>query len=262
MSNPEIPLELRLTQLEEAVTQIQKVLNIPPTLPVRTKEQMPAEARQAITVAAAEAEPEEAAAALQTADEVVQVRPDTAAASAEEPRKRAVLPPRQPGPIDRFIARLSEPEFLLNSLGTGLLLLGIVFMFGYAIANDWLSPAMWVGIGYMIGAGLLGFAWRLNQSRPIFAQFLFGGGVGAFYITTFSAYVILEIIGYPVAFALMGVTTAGAYALSVWQKDQILALIAAAGGLLTPFVLPTEVNSIPGLISYSIVLIAGSLAIY
>lgn len=259
MSTQERSVDLRLAQLEKAVGQIQQLLDIPPTIHQPAVTPKPAEkSTEAALEPAVKLEPS-------LTIEPAELASANAPAQTGQPRVShapTIREPKEPGPIDRFFQRLTQPEFLLNTLGSGLLLLGLIFMFGYAIANDWFSPAMWVGIGYLFGTGLIGLGWRLSRPRPIFSQFLFGSGIAAFYITTYSASSILELIGVLPTLALMSATTAAAYGLSIWQKHQTLALIGTVGGFVTPFLLPTEESSALFLMVYNLFIVGGSIAIF
>jgi uncharacterized membrane protein len=73
--------------------------------------------------------------------------------STSKPRSKVPLPPP---PIYKNKPNTTwKSEFLLNKIGIGLLLLGIVFMFKFSIDQGWITPALRVVFGLVLGTGLL-----------------------------------------------------------------------------------------------------------
>lgn len=153
-------------------------------------------------------------------------------------------------------------EFWLNKLGIGLFLLGVMFFFKYSIDRGWITPLLRVLMGGATGAGFIGLGLRLGARRPGLSQVLLGGGVAILYISIFAAYQLYALIGYPAAFSAMAATTLTGFGLSMRQNRVALALIAAAGGLGTPFLLYTGASNVPGLVAYTTLVLTGICAIY
>ncbi len=155
-----------------------------------------------------------------------------------------------------------DGEWWLNKIGIGLLLLGLAFLFSYAIDQGWITPLLRVLIGMGIGCALLGFGLRTQPARPHFGRVLMGGGVAAFYISIFAAFQLYQLIPYWLAFGAMVGVTGLAFALSLWQDEMVLAMIGVIGGLATPFVLSQGQGSLTGLAFYTCVILVGAVSIY
>ncbi len=161
---------------------------------------------------------------------------------------------------------LRSGEWWLNKVGIALLLFGVAFLFKFSWDQGWLqallTPWVRVGVGLAIGAGLISIGFRVAGERRAFGQVLFGGGIGAFYITGFSAFQVLELVPYAVAFAFMVAVTVLAFALSLRQDEAVLSVIGVTGGLATPFLLYDESGSLTGLFFYASPILAGSMGIH
>lgn len=173
----------------------------------------------------------------------------------------------QPSPSFHFdFDVLKRSEFWINKVGIGLLLLGLAFFFKYSLDQGWLGailvPPVRVAFGLVLGSVLLVFGLRMHSSRRHYSQVLMGGSVASYYITGFASYELLHLAPYWLAFTFMVAVTLLAFALAIWQNESILSLIGTAGALATPFLLPTDSKDITGLISYTVLVLAGTSAIY
>ena len=115
---------------------------------------------------------------------------------------------------------------------------------------------MLFGLG--LGGTLATIGFRVPLERRRFSQIMLGGASATWYITGFAAFQLLELVSHPVAFGFMAVVTVFTFWASVQQDEAVLALVGAVGGLSTPFMLYTETGSIPGLVSYTLVLLTGT----
>jgi len=167
-------------------------------------------------------------------------------------------------PSGRFSAReiLESTEVWLPRVGIGLVLLAVALAFKYSIDQGWVIPAVRVAFGYGLGLSLLVLGFRLSESRPRYVQVLFGGAVATFYITGFAAFRLYGLFSYPIAFGLMIAATVLAFFLSLADNRAALSVIGVAGGLGTPFLLFTGSGSVPGLIAYTTLVLAGASAVY
>ncbi len=157
---------------------------------------------------------------------------------------------------------LRSGEWWLNKIGVGLLLFGVAFLYLLSVERGWIGPQVRVGFGLAVGATLLAIGLRVYEDRRSFAQVLFGGAVGTFYITGFAAFQIYALVSYPLAFVFMVAVTLLAYVLSLRQDGASLALIGSLGGLGTPFILYNGSGTLGGLVLYTCLILAGAGAIY
>lgn len=153
-------------------------------------------------------------------------------------------------------------EKLINKIGIGLLLIGLAFLFKFGVDKGWITPPVRIAFGFSLGLFLLLAGLRIVSKRRPFARVLIGGGIATFYITIFAAFQLYAFVSYEVAFLLMVITTATSFFLSVREEDVVLALIATAGGLGTPFILFVEDSSTLWLVIYTCLVSAGAVAIY
>ena len=155
-----------------------------------------------------------------------------------------------------------QGEFWLNKIGITLLLLGLGFLFKYSADQNWITPLVRVSFGLILGVGLVGLGMRLPESKRVLSQVLTGGGIAAFYITGYAAFQLYHLVPQYLAFSFMVGVTLLSYFLALYQSEPPLAVVAIIGGLGTPFLLHTGSGNIPGLMIYTCVLLAGSMAIY
>jgi uncharacterized membrane protein len=164
--------------------------------------------------------------------------------------------------IPEGLRNLRSGEWWLNKIGIGLLLFGVAFLFKFAVDQNWITPAVRVGIGLALGMGLLVIGLRVYEDRRSFSQVLLGGGIGTLYITGYAADVLYGLVPYAVAFAFMVAVTGLAFALALRQDEAVLSLIGTAGGLATPFILYAGSASVVGLVLYTCTILAGVAAVY
>ncbi len=185
------------------------------------------------------------------------------AAPADAPRPPTPRPKRRtPRPRPDRAKVLFRSEDWLNRIGIGLLLFGLAFLFKYGVDQGWVGPAGRLGFGAAVGAVLLGVGLRLHGRRRRYGQVLMGGGIAVWYATVFAAFQLYGLLSYGVAFGLMVAVTGLAFALSVRQRDAVLAVVATQGGLGTPFLLYTVSGSVPALVAYTGLILGCALGLY
>ncbi len=171
-------------------------------------------------------------------------------------------PPLTTKQSSKIPSNILQSDFWLNKIGMGLLLLALAFLFNYAVEQGWLTPAVRVAIGLVVGTALLGIGYRIYGRNRHFSQVLLGGGIAAYYLTGFAAFQLYELVSFLTAFSFMVLVTLLAFFLSLRQEEAVLSLIGTVGGLATPFLLYTGDGNIPGLIAYTCLLIGAVSAIY
>jgi uncharacterized membrane protein len=164
------------------------------------------------------------------------------------------------------LANLRRWEWWMNKVGIALFLMGVVFLFKFSWNRGWLqvflTPAVRVGIGILLGTALVWVGLRVYAGRRAFAQVVLGGGIGTYYITGFAGFNMLGVFSYPMAFAFMAAVTVLAFALALHQDGAALAVIGVSGGLATPFLLYDGDGSLGGLVLYAGLVLAGAMGIY
>ncbi|HEY4110560.1 DUF2339 domain-containing protein [Puia sp.] len=178
------------------------------------------------------------------------------------PPSSVTPPPPKPDFFDRhpdmekFIG-----ENLISKIGIAVLVLAIGFFVKYAIDNDWIGPIGRVGIGLLCGGILIGIAHRLRNHYTAFSSVLVGGGLAVLYFTVALAYHEYQLFGQATAFVIMLVVTAFSVLLSLLYDRQELAIIALAGGFITPFLVSNGAGNYVVLFSYLLILNVGLLVI-
>lgn len=158
--------------------------------------------------------------------------------------------------LEKFIG-----ENLINKIGIAILVLGISFFVKYAIDQNWINELGRVCIGLFCGMLLNGVAHYLRNSYRSFSSVLAGGGIAVFYFTIAYAFHQYHLVSQTAAFVLIVAITAFAIALSVLYNRVELAVIAAIGGFLTPFMVSTGEGNYIVLFTYLIILNSGLLAL-
>ncbi len=171
-----------------------------------------------------------------------------------------VAPLTRRGLISELLDR--GPQFWISRLGIGLVLVGVAFLFNYAVEQEWLTPEISVAFGVALGFGLAIIGFRVRERQGWFSQVMFGGTAASWYMTGFAAFQLFNVMSYPVAFGFMVLVTVFTFAMSVRQDEASLAVLGAVGGLGTPFFLYTEAGTVPALMAYTCLVLVGTNAIY
>ncbi len=170
---------------------------------------------------------------------------------------------RERGPLfGLFPDGLPPATWWVARAGVVLLLVGVSFLVRMGVEQGWLTPAVRVTGGVVIGVALSAFGLRARTSRPAYAQLLVGGGVVAFYLSAFGAWSVWHLVPYEAAFAFCVLTTAFAFAAAVRLSAEWLALLGVVGGYATPFMLFSPYSNVPALVAYSLLLLGGYLMVY
>jgi uncharacterized membrane protein len=190
------------------------------------------------------------------------------------PRTIAVPPTPAPPAIPIPLIRAQQPSRtreeweillggrLLNRIGALALILGVGFFLKYAFDNSWITETGRVVIGAVTGALLLAGGARSHaRGLAIFAQGLISAGIAILYLSVYASFNFYHLVPQLGAFALMTAVTTIAFQQAFRYDSLAIALLAWAGGFLTPIVLSTGVANEFGLFTYLALLDAGILVI-
>ena len=150
----------------------------------------------------------------------------------------------------------------LRSIGAVALVIAFGFLFKYAYDHHWISQWGVVSIGFVVGLLLVVLGWRFHRKDyAIFAQGLFGAGIGILYLSVYAAFNYYHLVAQPVAFVMMWAVTILTFAVAVSYDSLAVALLGWVGGTITPWLLSTGQANEVGLFTHIAVLDAGLLTI-
>jgi uncharacterized membrane protein len=138
------------------------------------------------------------------------------------------------------------------------LVLAAVFFLRYSIEHGWLSPAVRMAIGLLVGVGLLvGCELRAARRYPVTANALDAAGIATLFATLFAAHARWHLVGQGWAFLAMTLVTGVAVLLAIRRDSPFIALLGLVGGFATPALLSTGEDRPLGLFSYLLLLNVG-----
>jgi hypothetical protein len=143
-----------------------------------------------------------------------------------------ILQPTTKSDLEKFIG-----ENLINKIGIAILIIGVAIGVNYSIEHDLISPTFRIILGYLLGAGLLGFGYKLKEKYKAFSAVLASGAITIFYFISFAAYDFYHLIPQPVAFLLMLLFTVYGVFTAMQYDLQIVALIGLVGAYAVPFLI-------------------------
>jgi len=142
-------------------------------------------------------------------------------------------------------------EFMLGGkaaafAGAAILLIGIVFLVGYAIQNSWIGPGARVIIGLLLGGGLVGTGYLLESKGGgkygVLARAVTGAGSALFYFVVFAAYGIYHLIGATACGAGLFVSALAVFGLAMVYNSQAVGVLSVLGAFITPLLLDGEME--------------------
>lgn len=147
--------------------------------------------------------------------------------------------------LEKFVG-----ENLISKLGILILLVGVAIGGKYAFDHDLISPAMRIVLGVLVGASLLGVAYKLKPNYEKFSAVLCSGGWATLYFMTYFAYGFYGLINMPFAFVLMMLITVCTVFSAWWYNKQVIAVIGQVGAYVIPFMLSTGEGNVFVLLAY------------
>lgn len=150
----------------------------------------------------------------------------------------------------------------LNYVGIVAVLFAMAFFIKYAFDNNWIGPRGRVAIGLMIGAGLVVWSGRLlEKGYRYFSEGIAGLGAAVLYVSLWAGWHYYKLFPQTTAFIGMIIVTTAMIALALGRNSERLAVLALAGGFLTPTLLSTGKDHEVVLFTYLAVLTAGMLTL-
>jgi uncharacterized membrane protein len=125
-------------------------------------------------------------------------------------------------------------EGLLGRAGVVLVVVGMIFLFRYAVERGWLGPELRIATGLLIGGGLLGAGLRYFAGRLRYRQILMGGGVIILFLTGLAASELYGLVSATATLLFHGLVAVAAFTIAARQRDTVLASIGSLGALLPP----------------------------
>ncbi|WP_338767355.1 DUF2339 domain-containing protein [Bernardetia sp. ABR2-2B] len=174
----------------------------------------------------------------------------------EQPIQSRTKKVHQKSSIEKFIG-----ENVIYIVGVLIIVLGVGIGVKYAIDNDMISPLTRIVLGYLVGAGLLGFAIRLKAKYEKFSAGLLSGAMAIFYFVTFMGYDFYGLYPKEMAFGLMVAFTVFTVVASLNYDRQIIAHIGLVGAYAVPFLLSDGSGKVMILFIYMAIINLGILAI-
>jgi uncharacterized membrane protein len=160
---------------------------------------------------------------------------------------RAASPAPRPAPWESWLSRerwVELGEGLLGRAGVGLIVLGLVFLFRYAVDQGWITPELRIATGLAVGGGLLLAGLLRFHGRVRFRQILMAGGVIVLFVTGLAASELYQLVSGGVSLVFQAAVAAAALVIALRQRDASMATIGTVGALLPPAFLLA--GSVPG----------------
>lgn len=174
------------------------------------------------------------------------------------PQQVTPVPTPPPKPAPKMDLESLIAGRWLNRIGIVALLLAGSFFLKFAFDNDWIGPAGRVVIGLLAGSALIVSSQTLlKRGYSYFSDGIAGLGAGVLYLSLYAAHQLYHLVPSWAAFGGMAITTAALMGLALGRGSLRIALLALAGGFLTPALLSSGVDAQIQLFSYLAILNMG-----
>ncbi len=164
--------------------------------------------------------------------------------------------PKQKSGLEKYIG-----ENLITVIGVVITVIGVAIGAKYAIDKDLIGPTMRILLGYLVGAGLLGFALKLKKNYENFSAALLSGAMAIMYFVTYAAYTLYNLMPQIATFLLMVLFTVFTVGAAIKYGKQIIAHIGLVGAYAVPFLLSDGSGNVGVLFTYMTIINIGILVI-
>ena len=150
----------------------------------------------------------------------------------------------------------------MNRIGVLTLIIGVAFVFKYAIDNQYIGETGRVILGVLAGLATLAAGdvlWRREQK--VFAQGVCGLGVSILYLSFYATFGFYHLLPQAAAFVLMVLVTAMAGVLALRYNSAAIAALGMLGGYATPLLLSTHHDAPWTFFSYLFLIDLGGVAV-
>ncbi|EKN68419.1 DUF2339 domain-containing protein [Schinkia azotoformans] len=158
--------------------------------------------------------------------------------------------PKEKRDLEKLLTQVWLPRIFMV-----VMLLGVLWGFKVAIDYGFLTPAVRIILGYIVGAALIYLGQKqLKHAREKLGIVLLGGSYSILLFTTFAANILFGFFPSPLAFILNIIWLGIGLFLASKHHSQALGVFIAIGGYLIPFLIESENPSIWIFASYETIL--------
>lgn len=182
--------------------------------------------------------------------------------------KKPISGTTSPHVIDRFFDKITVTINQFFTQGNPIVRIGMVVMFfglgflvKYAASNDLFPIELRLICVALVALVLVTLGWKTRAKPDGYGLVLQGGGMAALYLTVFAALKLYHLLPPTLAFILMLILVLVGAVLAVWQNAQVLAVVASAGGFLSPVLTSDNSGSHVALFSFYLLLNIGILTV-
>jgi uncharacterized membrane protein len=247
-------LTFRVYQLEQKLTELQKLIStIPPAAPPPAVQAIP-ESRSA--------EPPPVPGTGTPAPQAVPPpKPLPASAPQPIPRPALSLPKTAQEPSSADLENLIGGRWF-NRIGIIALLFAVSYFLKLAFDNNWIGPAGRVAIGILLGLPMLPWSeWLLSRDYTYFSEGIAGLGEATLFVSVWCGCQYYTLFSRQTGFAALVLVTALMAFLALRRNSERIAFLSLLGGLLTPALMSSGKNEQVVLFSYLLLLGAAALFI-
>ncbi len=176
-----------------------------------------------------------------------------------------VLPRKSPKPVPMHnLSRDLEEVIggsLINKIGMVAILIGMGIGIKYVIDHDLISPLVRILMGYLVGAVLLFFSYRLRSKYTAFGAVLFSGALALLFFTSYAAHIYYDLLPQGVSFGIMVALTTYGVVEALRFNQPVVAHFGLVGAYAIPFLLGDDPDKIVFLFTYISIVNLGILSI-
>src|SRR5262249_48697068 len=142
-------------------------------------------------------------------------------------------------------------------IGAGILLLGTLYFFKYAVDNQWIGPTGRVAVVTIAGLLALVFAHVIHpKTKPIYTQMVHGVGLSLLLFSAYARYRFYPLVPLPYAFGAFFATPLLGGPPAVYYRGEPILILSLAAALAAPVLLSTGEDRPLALFGYLLVVTA------